>query len=210
MDALKYFSRMLQREVDKVEGEEFEQVLALLQLHPNAKAKIGPGVEAIYREPNPQNGGRNNGFVIHRIDGTIIDFSYRKCLGLGNHKNHRATQAFRGDVQCQIEVFKENAFSEGTVECVLTGKKLTRQIAHVDHHPTPFITLLRRFIKSEGLSLAKVEVVDVRSMGGEKTIKDANLRQRWQIFHRDNAKLRVIYWRSNLSKGSRQEPRTQY
>jgi hypothetical protein len=60
------------------EGQEF--VKALLELHDKAEEKKGPGIEAIRVGRNPEF-PETSCFVVARTDGSVVDFSYLKCLG---------------------------------------------------------------------------------------------------------------------------------
>jgi hypothetical protein len=55
-------------------------VLALLQHHPRAAAKVGAGVKAVYVQQAPRsvNYTGQRCFWLERTDGTSTDFSYRK------------------------------------------------------------------------------------------------------------------------------------
>eukprot|EP00667_Euglena_gracilis_P021217 EG_transcript_23182 len=57
----------------------FRVVLRALQLHPRAAAKIGVGVKSIFVAPNRAHSERAC-FHVLRLDNSIEDFSYLKCL----------------------------------------------------------------------------------------------------------------------------------
>ena len=207
--AQKHFASILARGVRKLEGEELEMVLALLEYHPRADVKVGAGVASVAVMPNAKDGGAYNGFVLRRVDGSVEDFSYRKCLTPKGYLSQRARQAMRDDVQYQIWEFKSLAF-ERQVACPLTGRHLRPDETHIDHHPTPFNQLMLDFLRAEKLTIERVEVVDLSSTSAEKTLADPALRQRWRDYHHSRASLRAVYWRSNLSKGARDVPVTHY
>jgi hypothetical protein len=207
--AQKYFSRILASGIHKLEGEELEMVLSLLEYHPRAEDKVGAGVASVAVMPNAKDGGAYNGFVLRRVDGSVEGFSYRKCLTPKGYLSQRARQALRDDVQYQVWEFKSLAF-ENQVSCPLTGRHLRPDEAHIDHHPTSFNRLMLDFLRAEKLTLERVEVADLSPTSAKKTLADSSLRQRWRDYHRAHASLRAVYWRSNLSKGARDVPMTNY
>ena len=64
---------------DVVEGKALTILLALLDRHPRAAEKIGSGVEKITFGEHKTFVGTQC-FFIHRKDGTVEDFSFRKCI----------------------------------------------------------------------------------------------------------------------------------
>ena len=69
----------------ELSSDERDFVLEILNRHPNAKRKIGVGVESIFvQEAHGKKSFGKKSFCFHvkRIDGTEEDFSYRLSLGL--------------------------------------------------------------------------------------------------------------------------------
>ena len=62
-----------------VEGKSKDILLSLLDYHPRAAAKKGVGVQTITYGEHPEYKGTQC-FMINRTDGTIEDFSFRKCI----------------------------------------------------------------------------------------------------------------------------------
>lgn len=83
-DALKHFKGMLGRHNrgDRVENaQDHSDLEALLLrydalLHPDAQTKSGSGISHFSKELNVGDGWVSEGFHVHRVDGTSIDFSY--------------------------------------------------------------------------------------------------------------------------------------
>lgn len=52
----------------------------LLKRHPEADAKIGPGLQGFKVQVNPEGTGNTRCFYAVRTDGSQVDFSFRSCL----------------------------------------------------------------------------------------------------------------------------------
>ena len=76
------YTKALRDSLDRdsvVEGKPLAILLALLHRHPRATAKIGSGVDTIsYGEHKEYKGTQC--FMINRTDGSVEDFSFRKCI----------------------------------------------------------------------------------------------------------------------------------
>lgn len=62
---------------DEVVGEELATVLAAFRNHPRWAEKAGAGVARVVVEQGP---GGWNMFTVVRLDGTVVDISYKKCF----------------------------------------------------------------------------------------------------------------------------------
>ena len=60
-----------------ITGDDGRYVKDLLEYHPYFTEKVGPGIEYFFVGYNLF---RSRCFYVKRIDGTHIDFSYKKCL----------------------------------------------------------------------------------------------------------------------------------
>lgn len=77
--AREYFSSMLARysRGEDVIGEDFDDLLSLLEKHPRSKEKIGSGIKRIFRDKTKHGASC---FWIERNDGTKDDFSFNICI----------------------------------------------------------------------------------------------------------------------------------
>ena len=70
-------------------------LLSLLNHHPKCNEKVGVGVNYFSVQQSKWKFNQYN-FMIHRIDGTVTDFSFHKCLNHGikssNSKNNKKGQ----------------------------------------------------------------------------------------------------------------------
>lgn len=73
------FYRSSERRV-YVRGGDFYEVMSALELHPHARRKIGCGVRNIFIANTSYIGSPC--FHVERCDGSVTDFSYRKCVDL--------------------------------------------------------------------------------------------------------------------------------
>ena len=181
---------------DVIRGLDRAFLRALLDRHPNACEKIGPGVRSIRVRAADSPYGPGKCFEVVRKDGTREDFSYLKCLGDRNAERDRY-EAFRHAVRDQIEDARAHAFARpGPRKCPVTGESVTPATSHVDHaKPWTFKRLVETFLRKRSLA-----VLDVALTGDEvKRIADEKLRAAWCAFHRRRATLRVVSVRANLS-----------
>lgn len=81
--AREFFTQMLGKygSGQPVEEADCHFLRALIDLHPDTATKIGAGIESFFVDRDP-NWGRNNCFYVRRKDGSGIDFSFKKCLGI--------------------------------------------------------------------------------------------------------------------------------
>lgn len=62
--------------------QHMERMAKIFKRHPHHKEKVGSGIHHISVQISCRPPAKC--FVIHRIDGSVIDISYRKALGLRN------------------------------------------------------------------------------------------------------------------------------
>lgn len=87
--AYKHFSEMLgryDREQEITNPDDHADLCALLNrydsiLEKDGTSKIGCGVKYFTKQSNSSLGWSSDGFWLHRIDGSISDFSIKKALG---------------------------------------------------------------------------------------------------------------------------------
>jgi len=178
--------------------KEFNFVHTILEHHPEFNKKEKCGIEDIFIKKTIYN---NNGFFIRRLDGTITDFSYLKCIN-GSNKLQEIKSMFRSAIRPQIVSFKYSIFnSDNEVICPITKKKLNNNNCHVDHYKPTFNQLFKKFIKEEGVDLNKLEV------GGQNKdnsmnyyFLDKKLEKNWYDFHFFNSELRITSIQGNLRR----------
>lgn len=180
-------------EVLSVEDTAF--VADLLLRHPRADEKIGDGIARIRVARIKFNA---TGFVLDRIDGTTIDFSYRQCIRPLTHAS-RARQAFRRAVEDQVLAVKAAAIPAhgATIVCPVTGEVVGWEQAHVDHAPpATFAALLARYLGERDATLDDVPLVP--SPDGIGWLLAEDCAADWAQWHQRHARLRVVSRHANL------------
>lgn len=165
----------------------------LLELHAEREQKIGAGIASFQVEQNI--GSR--GFWITRVDGTRTDFSFLSCL-TPRTPEMEARAAFRTEVREQIQDFKEKEFlGVLMIACPVTLAGVSKSTAHVDHFNPTFEELLAAFL--DGAPLTSVAVQPTADGETDTRLSDNVLAERWRSYHQENAKLRIVSRKANLS-----------
>lgn len=180
-----------------LKGNDSTLIIALVGLHPNADEKIGVGIDYIfvliieYGTP---------GFMIRRVDGSITDFSYLKCLR-GKELSHRSQvlEAMRKAIRNQTSEFRRREFSNRqSIFCPLTNVQLINDpTTHVDHYEPSFIELAEKYAQ-EANGFDGIPVISDRVRPGPR-LTSPHL-ERFQSFHKEIAQLRLIHGSANLMR----------
>lgn len=130
----------------------------------------------------------NRFFSILRMDGSLIDISWRHALNPKNNERTIFVRALREEVKDQIFSFKKSS----TPVCGICGNVIDGDI-HVDH-VVPFRCLVSDFFGAD--------VHDVLDMGpAPSLLKDRWIAQEWIKYHKEKAILQMSHARCNLKKG---------
>jgi len=203
-EAKKLYSKIL-NETDlehDLEGGNYDYVMALLLNHPCADEKIGCGVEAIRVSTGYT--ALNRCFHVVRTDGTVDNFSISKCIDGEHSEFHKFCIACRRAVEADVrsykrKYFEKNSDENGMVKCQSTCQLISFDEAHVDHRePFTFSALAYFFHKSLGMDLCSVQYATKGKYGNE--FSDVTLIELFQKWHEENAKLRIVHGKENLSK----------
>ena len=133
-----------------------------------------------------------------------VDISWVYCLKRPTPLNF-VTRAFRRAVEGRILEFKMGSFAAlgrgeiSEIRCDRTGQVLeTWKDTLVDHHSDKmtFKRLLDDFSKVEGINLEGVETRAHNCGGCGEELVDLELSARWQQYHKTNAILRLVSWKS--------------
>lgn len=155
----------------------------IIKYHPSSKNKIGIGIDH-FKVAGPQ---WSKHFVIVRIDGSEVDFSYHRCYGNGTQD---VMQAARYSINESILAFRENnRLPNGKFRCELTGAETDE--VDVDHHPLGFIEIFQKWKGSRSIIEEDVLLEDVRGGLGHQ-FADQELSRDFKMFHDEHAKLRLL------------------
>lgn len=186
----------------ELQGDEFDNVMALLLCHPKANDKIASGVKSIKIDQGFYSSNRC--FHVVRVDGSIEDFSIGKCIDGEHSPFHRFCIACRRTVEAELRAkkakyFEDNRDKDGKVVCPMTKEKITFEEAHIDHRePFTFSAIVHFFTQANDIDINNIEYITEGKYGNE--FKNQELAEQFQLWHRKNAKLRVVKGRTNLAK----------
>jgi hypothetical protein len=101
----------------------------------------------------------------------------------------------------QIVAFRDRALS-ASAACALCLEPITAKTCHVDHRPPfTFMRLWEEFKRRRpNLDLT---AVDANALSGVRKFRAPLAAEQWAYFHRNNARLRLLCIRCNLSTARR-------
>lgn len=184
-----------------LDGDPYEIISSLFELHPDAETKIGPGIGHIEIRINKEFSKISRGFWIVRADGTETDISYKKCLEGESAYRNQFIRACRVTIKPHIEHFRREFFRVALAPtCCLTGEPLSRETCHVDHAPPyTFERIVDAFAALNGLD-PNAPGLCVSGIDGWllPSLADDILRDKFVQFHNTFAQLRVISAPANM------------
>lgn len=207
--ATEFFREMLGRYKagDRVSDDDALDLSALLERHDEYPQKVGAGVD--HFELMATDHGTNC-FRIVRVDGTGTDFSYRHCITqrLPTRKQEVAS-AFRRAIQLDLYAARDKFFSEhrdgdGKVMCAVTGERIARDEAHMDHRPPmTFEVIVTTFLEGRGMSLDQVPITSGQDEQVSPQVTDQALAEAFRGYHSRVARLDIVKIAVNLAQSSR-------
>jgi hypothetical protein len=175
----------------------------LIKRHPDAIKKIGCGIRYFTKDRTVH--PRGSCFWIHRLDGSVCDFSY-KVAADGRRETLDASfnRACRWIVQPDILNAKEKAFmrygnDNGFIECELTGQLIDRVEAQADHAPPMVFAAI--VVAFKALMFDRLSPDIFKAQPEDSTIvefADRQVAAKFLRFHHRVAKLRIIAKNENL------------
>lgn len=179
----------------------------LIEFHPDAERKIGPGimditVRTLYVGPGK---GMSRSFFIERADGQRVDFSFHKCLSEISGSGFREREVknkLRAMVAADIAVYRSEL--PDVTECALTGRSIRRDVAHIDHaYPWTFSKMIERFMAQERLTWTTFPIGPSGDPWVGRIVTDAGVAHRWRETHRFRSHLRPVDPDVNSKMGER-------
>jgi hypothetical protein len=190
---------MLDRYSDRqaITGDDDLFLRDLIHWHPDSKQKIGCGVDYFFKNRTPQPSG--SCFWIRRLDGTVVDFSYKKTIdGSRDTLNGMFNKACRWTVLKDILDAKENYFieygnSDGLIECALSGRLIDRTEAQADHAPPMVFAAIVCGFKAANFDEITPDIFKPDTDGSTIIeFADWRIAEKFLIFHYKVAKLRMV------------------
>mmetsp|Transcript_37631 Transcript_37631/g.79950 ORF Transcript_37631/g.79950 Transcript_37631/m.79950 type:complete len:247 (+) Transcript_37631:109-849(+) len=137
-------------------------------------------------------------FHLVRLDKSEVAFDFRDAYDdpYHNYKDKSfkddVETALRAAVLSQLIQYKEMLSKDGQMELVsaISGIALPWEQAVVQHYPVTFNTLVDAFFNENQVKLEQVKLEFCEDHAYR--IKDQDLHDRWQVFHRSQASYRVI------------------
>lgn len=176
------------------EGTHHTVLSEVLELHPNASEKIGPGIEYFYVEetwrlPGKEAVGKDQrAILVVRTDGEQRDWSYRHVIDspttAANVKSALAFALESGRLER-----RDADFSAGPVTCALTGQLIAQKHQADTRHLNPtWHELTSGFVEIHG----GWDAIETHSGNGGifvgRDIEDLDLKDAWLSYYSTHAK----------------------
>jgi len=171
---------------------------ALIMSLPNSKEILGCGIRKIKLKETECVYQGVYRFHVVRLDKSEVAFDFRDAYDDPYHNYHDKSfkddveTALRAAVLSQLIQYKEMLSKDGQMELVsaISGIALPWDQAVVQHYPVTFVTLVDAFFNENQIKLEQVKIEFDEDHAYR--IKDPELRDKWQVFHRSQASYRVI------------------
>jgi hypothetical protein len=209
--AIQYFRAILNRYSpgQRLSRADADDLADLLTRHPEAIAKIGCGIDHFEVRLAPQMGTQC--FWIVRPDATSTDFSFMTCVSgkaktISQEFHEACRMAIQNDVaKAKRLYFEKHQDASGQVPCELTGRLLTMEDAHADHHdPMRFEVIVAAFLAAKGRDEPDPAWLTVsKDAQAVTTFTDPIVKDEFKTFHKRLARLRWIGKQENLSLGGK-------
>ncbi|GGV51113.1 hypothetical protein GCM10010245_80400 [Streptomyces spectabilis] len=168
----------------------------LLDMHPDAAEKVGPGVDHFRVIATPR--GHHKGPEAVLVDGTKVAFSYMKCLDAPTHRQ-RVLAAMRTEIQPQVNTHYESRKAAHTLVSDESGQDLTPDDVHVSYFQGPrFHDIALEFVEATG-GFSAVDLT-AETPRGLALFTDRALAERWHGHHQERAVLGLLSAKENLRR----------
>jgi 5-methylcytosine-specific restriction endonuclease McrA len=181
----------------------YETVLAIVQNHPEATAKL-KDIEDFYIKENTYGGRFSKGFtlMIKKKGGGEMDVSYiTSATGKGPSPRTVFHSCLRVSIDPQIREFKDN---ETKKVCALCNKKLTTDTGREADHVKHFVTIVDEFILTRPANFTYPTETKECNDGTYRyrlTDADSELEAAFIVYHEQQAELRITCKKCNQSRG---------
>ncbi|WP_239590529.1 DCL family protein [Streptomyces aureoverticillatus] len=168
----------------------------LLDMHPDAADKVGPGVDRFRVIATPR--GHHKGPEAVLVDGSKVAFSYMKCLDAPTHRQ-RVLAAMRTEIQPQVNTYFESRKAAHTLVSDESGQDLAPADVHVSYFQGPrFHDIALEFVQAAG----GFDAIDLtaETARGLALFTDRALAERWHDHHQEHAVLGLLSAKENLRR----------
>jgi hypothetical protein len=124
-------------------------------------------------------------------------------------RKQEVSLAFRRAVRFDLYTARDNFFathsgSDGLVSCAVTGERISRDEAHMDHRPPmTFEVIVTTFLCGRGLSLDDVPLTTGKDDQVSPEVTDGALSEAFRTYHAGIARLDFVRNTVNLAQASR-------
>lgn len=207
-DATAFFRAMLNcyQPGERVSDDDALDLAALLERHTEYVTKVGSGVSH-FQVMMTEHGTQC--FRIIRTDGSGTDFSYPHCITQQPpSRKQEVSQAFRRAVRFDLYKARDAFFAahgdaNGNATCAVTGLRITRDDAHMDHRPPmTFEVIVTTFLCGRGMSLDSVPLTTGQDNQVSPEVKDPTLSEAFRSYHSAIARLDLVRNTVNLAQAS--------
>ena len=178
----------------ELNDDDKELFLDLFRQHPRATEKLA-NLKTIFLEYHAS----YFHFSLKYNDDTVDDISYTKCL-YGETEYGNIMKAFRDTIREQIFEYRQNIFRDN-VELICPETNIilrNNSDTHIDHNfrELTFKDIVTNFCLEKNYNILDISTENIRY---RQIIVSDIIRQEFENYHRDNAKLRAVHKSVNMS-----------
>ena len=195
MKCKNYTRELLKRNLNKTiqEGEDFNYLMSMINLHPNKQRKIGDGIESFHIKRDFYN---NVALFINQKTEKLVSVSW---ITICNFKAptiiHLFKQALRQAIEDQIYEFRQKKYRENKLICEICLSTEKIQIDHIKQ----FQEIYDEFLEEWDFDIPKYYTKD-NANKCKFLEEDLELKSIWYNFHKEKATLRPLCRSCNLSR----------
>lgn len=183
-------------------GEDFDLIRDLLDMHPDARDKIGDGVDAILIDQGPHpKYPHHPSFYVIRSDGYRDDFSYKDCF---SHPSLRSQvhNVMRVEVEDKVTAYFDSRIAAGSFSSDLSGTPLQQSDTAVSYFRGPsFAQIADDFAAREG----GFEAIELTAPAQQRLGRfvDRDQAERWRTWWTERAMLGLLTKQENRTRPRR-------
>ncbi|WP_331773354.1 DCL family protein (plasmid) [Embleya sp. NBC_00888] len=174
---------------DKVDRpDDVELLRDLLDLHPDADEKVGPGV-AGFRVVRGERAGVHAFEVVH-TDDNVLDFGIRKCFDPPSLRR-RVLEAMSHEIEPNSTAYLDSRVQGRSLVSDLSGTPVATNAVRVSHFQGPQRDVIATEFVEEHGGWDAIELTGSRRPGRPRFV-DRELADEWRAYHRQRAVLGLL------------------